>query len=48
MKKRKKDIQIAIYHAVQLGKKAEMELGEEKSDYVEIKETKRQWKQLRQ
>ena len=37
----KEDIQVAIRYAVQLGKKAEMELVEEKRENVEIKETKR-------
>ena len=47
-KEKKEDIQIAIYNAVQLGKKAEMELREEERENVEIKETKRLRELLRQ
>ena len=38
--KKKEKIQVAIYNAVQLGKKVEMELEEEREN-VEIKETQR-------
>ena len=47
-KKKKEDIQITIYDAVQLGKKAEMELVEEARENVEIKEMKRLRELLRQ